>query len=134
MCLLHRRCQRFSFVRHNHEMNVIGHKAVADDGNGKKLNSLPQQIEIDHSVCVSVQKELPRIAALSNVMRNTLCNYTGQTCHRRTKISENVPSVPGFPAISVESENGSPEDYYAETGRFTLTQSSWTVFPTSFSP
>jgi hypothetical protein len=36
-------------------------------------------------------------ATLSNVVGNIDSNHTSETSHQKMKISENVPSVPGFP-------------------------------------
>ena len=43
------------------------------------------------------ENELPRIAALRDMVGNINSNFTSQAGHGETKLTENVPSVPGFP-------------------------------------
>jgi hypothetical protein len=63
-----------------------------------QLDGLPQEIEINQTLGIRSQNELPRIAMLSNVVWNVNSNNTSQTSHAAVKISENVSSVPGFSA------------------------------------
>jgi hypothetical protein len=41
-----------------------------------QLDGLPQEIKINHSLSIRGKNELPRITALSNVVRNIDSNHT----------------------------------------------------------
>jgi hypothetical protein len=51
-------------------MNMIGHQAVAHQGNAPQPNILPQQIQVYLPICIAIQNETPSVSTLRYMMRN----------------------------------------------------------------
>lgn len=77
---------------------MIGHKAVAEQREVVKFEVPPQQFKVHEPFAVGRQQELPGVAPLRDMMRNIYDCDTGKASHQFARVSENVPSVPGFPA------------------------------------
>src|SRR5271156_2031857 len=65
-----------------HEMNVIGHQAVAEQGYVGALDVLSQQFEVDVTVHIAVEDESACVAALGNMMGTFSDDHPGQACHQ----------------------------------------------------
>jgi hypothetical protein len=87
-------------MRNENQVHMIGHKTEAEQRRFVKLHVMPEKFEIDKSFAVGSKKELARVAALCDVVRNINDSDTGKTSYQWETISENVPSVPGFPRVS----------------------------------
>ncbi len=81
MGLLHGLCQSVHLGWNGHQMDMIGHQAVADQRHAVQLNVLSQQIQIHPAVCVAVEKESAAIATLGYVVRHSNGDHSGQACH-----------------------------------------------------
>jgi hypothetical protein len=62
-------------------MNVIGHKAVTDEGKLMQSSIVSEEVKIDEPFGIESENELPRISTLGNVVRDIHGNYTSQTGH-----------------------------------------------------
>src|SRR5215813_11481154 len=74
--LFQRRRQSFCFARDHHQMDVVRHQAIANQGEGMELHSLPKKIQINHALGVGSQNELSCVATLCDVMGNINHHYT----------------------------------------------------------
>jgi hypothetical protein len=81
--LLQRRSQTVRLMRHQHQMNMIGHQAVAHYGGPVLRGIFPQQPQINFPVSVPAQNELPCVSALRHMMGNLQRHYPGEPCHTR---------------------------------------------------
>ena len=97
MRVLERPCQGFRAAGNQDQMHVVGHEAVAEQREFVQLNGVAQQFQVGRPLAVFRKQELPGVAPLRHVVRNINDCDTCQTRHQRARVSENVPSVPGFP-------------------------------------
>jgi len=56
-------------VRYGHQMDVVGHQAVADERKVIDLSVARQQFEVNTTILVCGQDALPRIPTLRDVVR-----------------------------------------------------------------
>jgi hypothetical protein len=74
-------CKGVGLVRNHHQMNMIGHQAVADQRSCVLFGAFSQQAQIHISICVAVQDKLPGITTLRHVMRNLGGYHPSESCH-----------------------------------------------------
>jgi hypothetical protein len=60
--------QSIGFEWNEHEMDVVGHQAVAEQGYVAALDVLSQRFEVDVTVRIAVEDESACVAALGNMM------------------------------------------------------------------
>ena len=64
-----------------HQMDVIRHQAIANQGKFMQLRMAPQQVQIDHAVGIGVEDVLPRVPTLRYMMRNVHGDHASQSSH-----------------------------------------------------
>ena len=69
------------FPGNDHQVNMVRHQTIANQGNPVLFKILPQQAQVDLSVCLGVQDVPSGIAALGHVMRNIHCFHARKSCH-----------------------------------------------------
>jgi len=73
----------------HHQMHVIAHQTVAQQGEAMEFRILPQQLEVGNAVGIVGQDDLPRVAALGHMVGNVNDDHARQSSHPR-KISERI--------------------------------------------
>src|ERR1700678_3763939 len=81
-------------VGNDDQMHVIGHQAVAQQGEAVKLRRLPQQVQVRDAISVVRQDYLAGVAALRNVVGDIYDDHARQASHSQ-KIAEIIRSVSG---------------------------------------
>ena len=63
-------------------MDVIRHKAVAEQGEVMEPAIMLNQLQVDQAAGIGVEDEPARISALGDMMRRIDCDNAGQASHR----------------------------------------------------
>jgi hypothetical protein len=79
-------------ARYDHQMHVIGHQAVAQEGKIIELRRLPQQLQVGDAVRIVCHNHLAGVAALRNVVGDIYDDHVRQASHSQ-KIAEIIRSV-----------------------------------------
>lgn len=74
--------QTVGLVGNQHEMDVVGHQAIAEQGHVGALDVLLQQLEVDVAVRIILGDESACVAALGNMMGNFCNDHPGQAWHQ----------------------------------------------------
>jgi hypothetical protein len=62
-------------------VNMVGHKAVSDEGHSVERGVFPQQLQVNRSIRITVEDEAPRISALRDMMCNIQGDYPVESSH-----------------------------------------------------
>jgi len=73
--------QSFCRIRHGDQMNVIGHEAIRPDVDVEAVARFGQQREIEQVVVWFEERELPAVAALCDVVRQSGNDHAGKASH-----------------------------------------------------
>jgi hypothetical protein len=92
--LLERQGQSIGLLRNHHQMYMVGHQAVADQGHLMMVDAFPQQAQINFSIGVAVQDKLPRIPTLRQMMRNSNGYHPRESCHAFNSLEGRRPANP----------------------------------------
>ena len=97
--------ERFGHARDYNQMDVIGHQAVAEQGEPVDAAIGAEQVQVDEPVVVGGEHVLPGVAALSHVISDAVPENASQSSHDEGESAEaarnfrkraNVPSVTWF--------------------------------------
>lgn len=75
------RAQSIFMARHNDDMNMVGHQAIAPDLQPCLPRGLAQQIFIKHIVLIIEECWQATVASLGHMMRKARDNKAGKTSH-----------------------------------------------------
>ena len=89
MSVFERLGQSVAGVRNRDQVDVIGHQAVAQQGQTVELGIVTEQVEIGGAIGVAGENDLSSIAALRNMMRKVYDDDARQAGHLE-KISESM--------------------------------------------
>ncbi len=78
--------QRVGPARNRHDVDVIGHQAVAQDRQAELLALLAQRLDVEATVVVGEEDVLAVVAPLSGVMRNALRHHARLSRHVLARI------------------------------------------------
>ncbi len=73
--------QPLAGLRHEDQMDVIGHQAPGPAGNSPGTAMLSQQLDIQSVIVVTEEHRLPPIATLGNVVRHIRHDSAWKLCH-----------------------------------------------------
>jgi hypothetical protein len=62
-------------------MHVVGHEAIADQGESLDVAVGPEEVEVDQVVGIGFEDELVGVAALRDMMGRVDGENTGETSH-----------------------------------------------------
>jgi len=68
--LLQHHGERVRGARNHHQMNMVRHQAVAENGETVQAGMLPQQAKIHRPLRIGAKDKLPCVAALRHMVRN----------------------------------------------------------------
>ena len=81
VCVLQGKRKRRRTLRHDDQVDVVGHEAIADQRESLDLAVGPEEVEVDQAVGIGFEDELAGIAALRDMMGRVGGENTGKTSH-----------------------------------------------------